>query len=185
MTLLPGRGMNVLQIRVFVPGRGEIDLLDSPSVAEATRSMTGSGEDAEGGRCYIPTDWLNEAGLDEQTLLDPDKREALGEIGQRLATMAAAYEKSARVGASALPFRCCWAVLAAAGIYGDIAREVKRRGAKAWDSRVVTSNAAKLGWIVRAVASAATRPGMESTRNPRPSGLWARARVRLQDVPIA
>ncbi len=50
MTLLPGRGMNVLQIRVFVPGRGEIDLLDSPSVAEATRSMTGSGEDAEGGQ---------------------------------------------------------------------------------------------------------------------------------------
>jgi len=48
ITLLPGRGMNVLQITAFVPGRGEIDLLDSPSVAEATGRMTGSGEDAEG-----------------------------------------------------------------------------------------------------------------------------------------
>jgi phytoene synthase len=45
-------------------------------------------------------------------------------------------------------------VLAAAGIYGDIAREVARRGEAALDSRVVTSKSAKLGWVVRAFRQA-------------------------------
>jgi phytoene synthase len=68
--------------------------------------------------------------------------------------MAAGYEASARIGARRLPFRCRWAVLAAAGIYGDIAREVARRGASAWDHRVVTSKAAKAVWVARALAQA-------------------------------
>src|SRR3546814_8705731 len=46
--------------------------------------------------------------------------------------------------------RSRWAVLAAAGIYGDIAREVRRRGDHAWDHRAVSSFVAKLGWIARA-----------------------------------
>ena len=46
--LLPGRGMNVLQIRVFVPGRGEINLLDAPSLEEAAARLTGTGADAGG-----------------------------------------------------------------------------------------------------------------------------------------
>jgi phytoene synthase len=133
-------------------------------------------EDATGGRCYIPAMWLDEVDLTEQTLLDSDRREALGKIGRRLAMMAADYEASARLGASALPFRCAWAVLAAAGIYGDIAREVRRRGPNAWDRRIVTSKAAKLGWVIRAGGNAAMRPGIESARAPRPPASWSRDR---------
>jgi len=48
VTLLPGRGMNVLQISVFVPGRGEINLLDAPSTEEAAQRMTGTGSDESG-----------------------------------------------------------------------------------------------------------------------------------------
>jgi aldose 1-epimerase len=48
VTLLPGRGMNVFQITAFVPGKGEINLLASPSIEEATKVMTGSGADAGG-----------------------------------------------------------------------------------------------------------------------------------------
>jgi phytoene synthase len=70
----------------------------------------------------------------------------------RLSDLAGCYEASARVGAARLPFRSRWAVLAAAGIYGDIAREVKKRGGKAWDGRVVTAKAAKLGWVAKALA---------------------------------
>lgn len=131
-------------------------------------------EDAEGGRCYIPAMWLSEAGLNERTLIDPAGRDALGEIGRRFAAMAADYEASARVGASALPFRCAWAVLAAAGIYGDIAGEVGRRGPRAWDERIVTSKAEKLGWVVKAAASAAARPDGEKARAPRSPALWSR-----------
>ena len=92
----------------------------------------------------------------------PHWRSRLAVLGRRLADRAADYEASARIGARALPFRSAWAVLAAAGIYGGIAREVARRGTKAWQGRVVTSKAAKLGWVVRAAgqstAMAFSRP---------------------------
>ena len=50
-----------------------------------------------------------------------------------------AHEAAARIGAARLPFRCRWAVLSAARIYGEIGREVRRRGTAAWDRRVSTS----------------------------------------------
>jgi 15-cis-phytoene synthase len=111
-------------------------------------------EDAAGGRCYIPKAWLWKAGLSARDLRDPAHRRALAGIGSRLGGKAEGYEASARVGARRLPFRSRWAVLAAAGIYGDIAREVVRRGETAWDRRVVTSKAAKLGWVARALGEA-------------------------------
>jgi galactose mutarotase-like enzyme len=48
VTLLPGRGMNVLQITAYIPGKGEVNLMASPALASATKAMTGMGEDAEG-----------------------------------------------------------------------------------------------------------------------------------------
>ena len=47
-TLLPGRGMNMLQITASIPARGEISLLASPSVDEAAKRLSGTGEDAAG-----------------------------------------------------------------------------------------------------------------------------------------
>jgi galactose mutarotase-like enzyme len=47
-TLLPGRGMNILQITASVPGKGEVPILLSPSLPDATRILTGAGEDANG-----------------------------------------------------------------------------------------------------------------------------------------
>ena len=46
-TLLPGRGMDVLQIRAFVPGTGEMDLLASPALRQVA-AMNGRGADTEG-----------------------------------------------------------------------------------------------------------------------------------------
>jgi aldose 1-epimerase len=48
-TLLPGRGLNVLQITAYLPNKGEVPLLASPSLGDATRLMTGIGADATGG----------------------------------------------------------------------------------------------------------------------------------------
>lgn len=111
-------------------------------------------EDAEAGRCYIPADWLAEFNIPPGDHMQPQHRTAMAKIAQRLAALAAGYEASARIGARRLPFRSRWAVLAAAGIYGDIAREVARRGTAAWDHRVVTSKIAKAGWVVRAFFAA-------------------------------
>jgi phytoene synthase len=81
-------------------------------------------------------------------------RSKLTVLTRRLADLAADYEISARVGARRLPFRSRWAVLAAAGIYGDNAREVARRGAAALDARVVMGRRAKLAWVFRAFRQA-------------------------------
>ena len=116
----------------------------------------------------------DERGLAADALLLPENRDALAMLGARLATQAELYEASARGGTPALSFRSAWAVLAAAGIYGDIAREVRRRGARAWDARVSTGAAAKLGWIARAWGQARGRARYAG--EPRPAGLWGRER---------
>jgi len=116
------------------------------------------GEDAANGRCYLPVAWRDQP---------------RAEAGARLAERAAAYGASGRAGTPALSFRSAWAVLAAAGIYGDIARKVAERGAAAWDTRVSTSPFEKLGWIGRAFGQAVRRTALfpPVLRD----GLWTRA----------
>lgn len=132
-------------------------------------------EDASVGRCYLPTAWLSEMGIPVAALMAPEHRSALSKLGQRLGDLAAAYEQSARYGTPALPFRSAWAVLAAAGIYGGIGREVARRGESAWDGRVTTSGLEKIGWIMRARSEAARRRQLypATARDP---ALWTRPR---------
>lgn len=128
-------------------------------------------EDDAAGRCYLPADWLAEMDVPPGETLRPRYRPRLAVLARRLADRAAAYEASARTGAAALPFRSAWAVLSAAGIYGDIAREVAARGEHAWDRRVVVSKAAKLGWICRAFWQAAIRRRLPQVSR---QGLWKR-----------
>ena len=47
-TLLPGRGMNILQITASLPDKGEIQLLASPSLNDAAKAMSGKGPDENG-----------------------------------------------------------------------------------------------------------------------------------------
>jgi galactose mutarotase-like enzyme len=48
ITLLPGRGLNTFQITANLPGKGETELLRSPSLDEAAQKMNGQGDDAYG-----------------------------------------------------------------------------------------------------------------------------------------
>jgi aldose 1-epimerase len=47
-TLLPGRGMNLLQITAYLPQKGEVNLLASPTLQEAGKLLNGTGLDANG-----------------------------------------------------------------------------------------------------------------------------------------
>jgi aldose 1-epimerase len=47
-TLLPGRGMNMLQLTAYLPQKGEVNLLASPTLEEAGQRLTGIGDDARG-----------------------------------------------------------------------------------------------------------------------------------------
>jgi phytoene synthase len=133
------------------------------------------GEDDAAGRCYLPEDWLVEIDVPPGEHLKPQYRPRLAMLARRMADHGAAFEASAREGTSALPFRSAWAVLAAAGIYGAIGREVAARGERAWDRRVSTSAGDKLRFIARAGMAAARRATLYP-RRPRDAGLWRRPR---------
>jgi len=129
-------------------------------------------EDAQAGRCYLPQAWLADAGIDPDQMLDPVHREVLVILVNRLCDLAEEYEASARVGASSLPFRSRWAVLAAAGIYGDIARAIRQSNGASLEERIYTSKSQKLGWIVKAFGQALINPARRSRQ-----GLWTRERT--------
>ncbi len=126
-------------------------------------------EDDASGRCYLPMEWLAEFDIPPGQHMKPPFRPALVAMARRLADASELYEASARVGAASLPYRSRWAVLAAAGIYGDIARAVRARGAHAWDHRVFTGKADKLRWVARAARQARSVP-QDVPRD----GLWDR-----------
>jgi phytoene synthase len=129
-------------------------------------------EDDAVGRCYLPVDWLVEADIQPGEHMRPHFRSRLADMAWWLANMVGEYEASARVGATRLPFRARWAVLAAAGIYGDIARRVDALDHAAWDRRVMTTKAEKAAWVARALGQAiVNRPKMVGRE-----GLWARPR---------
>ena len=132
------------------------------------------GEDQQAGRCYLPQQWLAEMEIPPGRQMEPAFRPQLTLLAGRLTSLAADYEASARHGTGALPPRAAWAVLAAAGIYGDIAREVARRGERAWDDRVVTPKSEKLGWVCRAGVQIFGRSSRWPASAPRPAHLWTR-----------
>ncbi len=115
-------------------------------------------EDDAADRCYLPLEWLAEADIPPGEHLKPHYRHALTEQVARMVRIAHAHECSGRIGAGRLAPRQRWAVLSAAGIYGEIARKVERRGGHAWDHRTVVTDLAKLGWIARAGWEALTPP---------------------------
>lgn len=133
-------------------------------------------EDEAADRCYLPVEWLVEMDMPPGEHMKPWVRPRLTRLALRLADMAAAYEQSARHGTGALPPRAAWAVLAAAGIYGDIAREVARRGDHAWDHRVVTPRRDKLAWVARAGLQVISRARRWPADAPRSPALWSRPR---------
>ena len=131
-------------------------------------------EDDRAGRCYLPVDWLVEMDFPPGQHMKPPFRSRLAVLAKRLATQAARYRESSRAGAAVLPFRSAWAVLAAGHIYGAIADKVAARGEHAWDHRVTTGGAEKLGFIARACGEALGRKRYAG--QARDAGLWRRPR---------
>jgi phytoene synthase len=129
-------------------------------------------EDARMGRCYLPAQWLREAGIPRAELAEPRHRAALAQLAARLVDAAEPYYDSAREGVKALPLRSAWAIASARNVYRQIGIEVKRRGERAWDERAGTSKAAKMWLLVKGGAAALSSRGRAP--RPRPQGLWRR-----------
>ena len=131
-------------------------------------------EDAQIGRCYLPSTWLAEAGIARAELADPLHRPALAGLARRLVDMADPYYRSARRGLPALPLRSAWAVATARSVYREIGVQVREQGAHAWDARISTSRLDKLRLLCQ--ASAVTLTSRSETSEPRPPELWTRPR---------
>jgi 15-cis-phytoene synthase len=129
-------------------------------------------EDDVAGRCYLPDDWMAMLEIGPGELMKPHNRKKLALMGRWLADEAEQYEASARVGAAALPFRARWAVLSAAGIYGEIARKVRSAGEHAWDQRIFTSRPEKFRWVRKAFVDALANNPRDMDRD----SLWTRPR---------
>jgi len=129
-------------------------------------------EDARMGRCYLPAQWLREAGIPREELGEPRHREALARLAARLVDHAEPYYDSAAEGVKALPLRSAWAIAGARNVYRQIGIEVKRRGAHAWDERAGTGKAAKVWLLLKGGAGALSSRGRGL--QPRPAGLWRR-----------
>jgi phytoene synthase len=132
-------------------------------------------EDDRGGRCYLPDDWLVEMDMPPGQHMKPPFRSRLSVLARWLVEYAAEYEASAMVGAARLPFRSAWAVMAAAGIYGEIGRQVVKAGDHAWDHRISTPATAKIGWIATAWWRAIRRRSLYPD-DERDSRRWTRPR---------
>jgi phytoene synthase len=132
-------------------------------------------DDWRNGRCYLPDQWLREAGIPEDGVAGPDHRLALASVVRRLLTEADRYYESAGSGLRALRFTSGWAVATALGVYRDIGNIVRRQGSRAWGTRAVVSAPRKVmhvaGGALRALQAITVDRWYRAP--PRAVDLWA------------
>jgi phytoene synthase len=134
-------------------------------------------DDAEGGRVYLPRDWLAQADVPgtPEALRDPSNRNAIASVVAKVLAEADRYYASSSQGARRLPLRAAAAVLAARNVYREIGRKVERLGPAAWDRRTVISNPRKLWLAALGVAASGGQAVCLRGRALSPRGdLWTR-----------
>lgn len=128
-------------------------------------------EDAQAGRSYLPTEWLDHAGLRIPDLADAACRDRVFPLALRLIGEAEPYYRSAAIGVRALPRRAAWAIATARAVYRDIGRAIARRGPDALGDRVFTSKSRK-AWRVFGAIGPALAPRRRDGDGSDRKGLW-------------
>ena len=133
-------------------------------------------DDAAIGRIYLPAAWLREAGVTPtpQGVLDPGNRRAVWGVAKRLLAEADRYYASSGPGVRRLPIRAGFAVAAARGVYRDIGRIVRLRGAEAWDERARTSRRRKIALAGLGCVQGASAKSVFFLPLPKRGDLWRR-----------
>ncbi|MGE3282600.1 MAG: phytoene/squalene synthase family protein [Alphaproteobacteria bacterium] len=134
-------------------------------------------EDAQIGRVYLPEKWLEEAGIPVAEMVRERHRRALAGVVARLLREAEPYYASAAIGIAYLPPRSAWAIATALRVYRAIGSKVVQHGSAAWDERVATSRATKLGAMIGGGTRAFAAIASGRVRAPPPrQDLWTRPR---------
>jgi phytoene synthase len=129
-------------------------------------------DDAAVGRVYLPQAWLREEGLGPSDLTRTESRAALSRVVIRLLDEADRYYRSAADGIERLGSREAWSIESARRIYRAIGTEVKRRGVRAWDRRVVIPAPRKLALVTEAALTVLWRRNASGARSAPREGLW-------------
>ncbi|MHC8306267.1 phytoene/squalene synthase family protein [Pseudomonas sp. PB3P13] len=140
-------------------------------------------EDAGVGRCYLPAEWLAELAIPRGRLAEPQYRQSVAVLAQRLVALAEPFYVSAEAGMASLRGRSAWAVATAGGVYREIGVKVDAAGARAWDVRVSTSRLDKLRLISLGAWRAFTCRAKQWP--PRSTTLWQRPRPLYEAAPRA
>ncbi len=113
------------------------------------------GEDARGGRLYLPRDWLREEGVDVDSFLaGPVFTPALGRVVARLLAAADELYVRSEGGIAGLPLACRSAIFAARHLYAEIGAEIVRAGLDSVSARAHVAKGRKLQLMARALSDA-------------------------------
>ena len=130
-------------------------------------------EDAKGGRCYLPREWLREAGIDGADLSDPRHRLAVFQVTRKLLQEADEYYRSALFGMQRLPLGAAVGIGCARRVYRDIGRIVANRGENAWDGRAIVGRSRKAAAAISgAIAALRAHTTLRIGYAPNRNGLW-------------
>jgi phytoene synthase len=115
------------------------------------------GEDARARRLYLPTDWLEEAGIDEEAFFaDPRPTPQVRQMVKRLLTEANRLYQRSEPGIGRLPLAARPGIFAARYCYDAIGRKLARADYDSVSQRVSTTGRHKMGLLGLSVLRAAT-----------------------------
>jgi phytoene synthase len=121
------------------------------------------GEDARAGRLYLPQQWLLEEGIDPGRFVTaPAYDPALASVVRRLLDVADTYYNRAKPSIARLPLGCRLGIAAAALLYAEIGREVRRRSYDSVSGRAVVSRRHKIQVIAAGLPRMVLRGGILS-----------------------
>ncbi|MEM0907150.1 MAG: phytoene/squalene synthase family protein [Pseudomonadota bacterium] len=128
--------------------------------------------DAHAERVYLPTSWLDEAGVapTPEAVRAAENKDAVFQVASRLVSAAEDYYQSADVGVARLPFRSAWAIASASTVYRAIGEARRTAGPEGLATRARTTGMQKLTIIALSTIKAARRERGVTARN----GLWQR-----------
>lgn len=152
MTLLMGRRDPVVLARAC----------DLGLAMQLTNIARDVGQDAGGGRLYLPRAWMREAGIDPEAFLaSPTYDERIAAVIERVLSEAARLYTRAATGVGALPPGCRAAIHAALAIYRDIGREIACARHDSVTRRAHTTKTRKIALAAAAHRARLLRPRID------------------------
>ncbi|MFK7939250.1 MAG: 15-cis-phytoene synthase [Roseovarius sp.] len=114
------------------------------------------GEDAREGRLYLPTEWLDDAGIDTEAFLaNPTFTPEIAVLVKRLLFEADQLYVRSEAGIGALPVSSRPGIFAARYIYAGIGKALRRKRMNSIDHRAHTNAPQKMAWLMLASTRAA------------------------------